>query len=363
MQIAEFTVGELPDFVNSSLWQQLEPKPITRLRAISQFHNPRAKKDDIALIIAYENNQLLGVVGLLPNLINGQAHLVANSNTCWWADPVKGKQIAVPLFLKAFARCNQRMFMTNCTPHTLSILQKTSWFNFPQTAPGRRGFLRFNLHEVVPIKFPKTIRLKTALKIVDSTVNFLLTPVRFVNLLRFTRNVPHVEYSNSPDSSMTEYIEQNSENEFIRRTGPELEWILNFPWLIEKNTNQEPVEYPFSHIVKQFEQYFVKISVSGKTIGLLLISIRDGHMKIPYAYLHEEDACQVLKVVYQQAVIKKAVTLTVFHPKLSTIIDSVPHPFIFRKKIKRLMAISKQITHLYETYPVLQDGDGDVVFT
>lgn len=365
MQIAEFTVDELPGFVDSSLWQQLEPKPITRLRAISQFQNPRAKKDDIALIIAYENNQLLGVVGLLPNLINGQAQLVVNSNTCWWADPVKGKQIAVPLFLKALARCNQRMFMTNCTPHTLSILQKTNWFNFPQTTPGRRGFLRFNLHEVIPTKLPKTIKLKTALKIVDSILNFLLTPVQLINQHRFTKNVPHVEYFNSTTPSMIEYIEQNSGNEFIRRTGPELEWIVKFPWVTEKKANQkqEPVEYPFSHIVRKFEQYFVKISVSDKTIGLLLISIRDGHMKIPYAYLHEENAPQVLQVIYQQAVIKKVVTLTVFYPKLSTFMDSVPHPFVFMKKIKRLMAISKQITHLYETYPEIQDGDGDVVFT
>ncbi len=50
MQITEISVAQLPDFVSSKLWQQLCPKPITILRAISQFRNPLANPDDIALI-------------------------------------------------------------------------------------------------------------------------------------------------------------------------------------------------------------------------------------------------------------------------------------------------------------------------
>lgn len=365
MQLAEITVAELPDFVNSSLWNQLTPKPLTSLRAISQFHNPRASGIDTALIIAYEDNNLIGLVGLLPNLINGQVGQIANSNTCWWVDPVKGKQLAIPLFLKAFAKCNQRMFMTNCTPHTLSILQKTSWFEFPETEPGRRGFLKFNLHEVIPVKFPATLKLKPLLKTMDLTINLLLIPFRKINRFRFTKNVPQVEYLDSLNQELYSFIETHSQNEFIRRSGAELEWIMQYPWIMKKaNDNSfSSVEYPFSHLVKNFEQYFVKITESGQTIGLLFISIRDGHFKVPYAYFQEKDGSRILKVIYQQAVLKKVVTLTVFCPKLAKLMDSAAHPFIFKKKIKRLIAISKHLSAFYQQYPEIQDGDGDVVFT
>ena len=366
MQLAEITVAELPDFVKSDLWQQLTPKPLTFLRAISQFRNPRANQNDYALIFAHENNILIGLVGLLPDLINGQPGKPVSSNTCWWVHPEKGKQLAIPLFLKAFALCNQRMFMTDCTPHTISILEKTNWFDFPETSPGIRGFMKFNLHEVVPAKLPSLSKIKPLLKLTDYTLNLLLIPYQKIVRSRIMKNNGlEVEYLVSLDSELHAFIENHSQNEFTRRSGKELEWIIQNPWIMEKNPDHSVsrVEYPFSHSVESFGQYFVKISANSQTIGLLFISIRDGHLKVPYAYFHEKNARQVLKVIYQQAIIKKAITLTIFYPKLVNLMDSVLNPFIFKKKIKRLVALSKQLPGYYQTYHEFQDGDGDVVFT
>jgi hypothetical protein len=365
MQIEEIKVADLPNFVKSELWHQLTTKPLTVLRAISQFHNPRANPNDIALIFAHENNELIGLAGILPNLINGQVVLPASSNTCWWVHPEKGKQLAFPLFMKAFATCGQRMFMTDCTPHTLGILKKTNWFEIPDITPGIRGFLKFNLHELIPAKLPSTRKLKPLLKLADKTFNLLIVPYRKLRWSRVMRSLPEVEYLNSLDQELHTFIENHSQNEFIRRTGKELEWILKFPWITGSDTDQSKtlVKYPFSHIVESFEQYFVKITSSNQMIGLLLISARDGHIKVPYVYFQEKDARMVLKVIYQQALLKKAVTLTVFNPVLVNMMDSVVHPFIFKKKIKRLVAISKNLFDDYRKYPLIQDGDGDIVFT
>ncbi|MDO9613153.1 MAG: hypothetical protein Q7J86_01340, partial [Bacteroidota bacterium] len=262
MQIAEIKVADLPDFVMSELWQQLTTKPLTVLRAISQFHNPRANPNDIALIFASENDELIGLAGLLPEFINGQPGIKASSNTCWWVHPEKGKQLAFPLFMKAFALCGQRMFMTDCTPHTLSILKKTNWFDIPDTAPGIRGFLKFNLHGLIPAKLPSTRKLKPLLKLTDQTFNFLIVPYKRLLWSRIMRILPEVEYLYSLDQELHTFIETHSQNEFIRRTGKDLEWILKFPWITGSDTDQSKtlVKYPFSHIVESFEQYFVKIT-------------------------------------------------------------------------------------------------------
>ena len=365
MPLKEIKIADLPDFVNSELWRQLTPKPITKLRALSQFHNPRASMEDIALIIAYDNDDLIGLVGLLPNLINGQENQIACSNTCWWAHPGKGKQLAIPLFFKAFALCGQRMFMTDCTPHTLSILKKTNWFEFPDTQPGTRGFLKFNLHEIIPAKIPATLKLQSLLKLTDQTLNFLLAPYQKAVRSRFIKNIPKAECLTSLNEELYTFIKNHSHDEFTRRSGKELEWIIKFPWIMGQNTDQPiaTVEYPFSQFAESFEQYFIKITSSDQTIGLLFISVKNGHLKVPYAYFHEKDASPVLRVIYQQAMLKNVVTLTLFNPPLVSAMDSRAHPFLFRKKIKRLMAISKQLSSLYHQYPDLQDGDGDVAFT
>ncbi len=365
MKLIEIKIAELPDFIAGSQWQLLSPKPLTLLRAVSQFQNPRAKPDDTALIIASENNTLLGLVGLLPDFINGQADQPASSNSCWWVNPEKGKHLAVPLFLKAFANCSQRMFMTDCTPHTRNILEKTNWFDFPETEPGIRGFLKFNLQEVIPAKFPATRKLKFLLKFSDSILNFLLIPYHIHMHSRIMKDGPTMEYPDVLKQEMQTFIEIHSQNEFTRRSATDLEWIIQHPWIREKRSDQSghPIDYPFSHLVEKFEQYFLKVSTSGQTVGLLLISVRDGHMKVPYVYFNDQQAPLILRAIYQQAILQNAVTLTVFSPGLVCLMNSDVHPFIFKKKINQLIAISKQLSGSYLNYPKIQDGDGDVVFT
>lgn len=365
MQITEIKVGGLVDFVEGNLWQNLSPKPITLLRAISQSKNPRANPDDVALIIAYEDNRLLGLVGLLPDFIHGEASRPASSNSCWWADPQKGKHLAVPLFLKAFALCNQRMFMTDCTPHTLQILAKTNWFDFPETPSGIRGFLNVNLHEVIPSKFPSTGKFRNLLKLGDYCLNTVLLPYLKLKQNRFKKIGIGVEYLSVLNEEMHRFIDVHSQDEFIRRSGIDLEWIVQNPWIKQINNEKRAVsaEYPFSHLVKQFKQYFVKVTDSGQTIGLLLISLRDEHLKVSYSYYHENHAQQVINVIYRECLLQKAVTLTVFSPELVKRMNTDPHPFIFKKRIRRLIAVSNQLSDSYQKYIAKQDGDGDGVFT
>ena len=158
---------------------------------------------------------------------------------------------------------------------------------------------------------------RSLLKLADQILNFLILPYRIIVQYVIMKDRMQVECLNSLDQELHRFIELHSQNEFIRRTGKDLEWILKFPWIIESNSGQSktPVEYPFSHIVGSFEQYFVKITSSSQTIGLLLISVKDGHMKVPYVYFQEKDARMVFKVIYQQALLKKAVTLTVLDRK------------------------------------------------
>jgi hypothetical protein len=163
---------------------------------------------------------------------------------------------------------------------------------------------------------------------------------------------------------MNKFIETHSTNEFARRSATELEWIIQHPWIKQNDKKSiSPPDYPFSHLVKEFNQYFVKIEDANQLIGLLFISVRDGHLKVPYAYFEDHAASLIVKAIYFETVRQKAVTLTVFSPKLVQQMNSVSHPFLFKKRVRRLIAIPKELSDLYQKYPKIQDGDGDVVFT
>ncbi len=365
MQILEIKVGELVGFTAGDLWKQLSPKPITDLRALSQSLNPRAKPDDVALVVAFENGILLGLVGLMPDCINGNPDQPICSNSCWWAHPEKGKHIAVPLFLKAFSLCSQRLFMTDCTPHTIEILGKTNLFDFPETTSGIRGFLKFNFHELVPAKFPATHKLRPILNRADQILNFPVALCQKIYASKFLKNGPQIEYPVSLNPELKVFIKQHSENEFTRRSADDLEWIRQFPWIKRKTsaTLSVSMDYPFSYLTVNFVQYFVKITDQGRLVGLLFISVRDGHMRVPYTWFDDKNTDRVLMAIYRQALLKNATALSIFNPRLAILANATPHPFLFKKKIIRLMAISKQLSDNYHRYPEIQDGDGDVVFT
>lgn len=365
MQVLEIRVSELESFVQSDLWKRVEPKPITGLRAISQARNPRAQPDDVALIIAFGENVLLGLAGLLPDWSGAVQQLKTYSNSCWWAHPEKGRHLAVPLFLKALSRANQRMFLTDCTPHTYKILQQTGLFFFPETPAGLKGFLRIRPGELLPARFPGARKLLPLLKIADSALALIFFPYLKLNQGLYAKKAPETVCKQSIDPEMEVFISQHSSREFTRRTAADLRWIMQYPWICEKTGSdfQEQLQYPFSHLVGQFSQYWLNVYVSGKLAGLLFFSLRDGHMKIPYVYFDDQFAGKIVDAVYFQALKEKVVSLTVFNPRLVAAMKLQSKPFIFSKETKKLTAISKALAGEYENCPEFQDGDGDVVFT
>jgi hypothetical protein len=201
--------------------------------------------------------------------------------------------------------------------------------------------------------------------VADTLLNFSFLPFHYFCRVRFSERHLKTEFVSKLEQELHQFITSHSASEFVRRSVIELEWILQFPWIRLKTgeKNENHVDYPFSHMVRSFEQYVLKISEGNKTVGVIMISIRDGYMKVPYAYMEKENAVKVLQVIYQQALQKNATTLTVFHPELAEEMQRGKHPFIFRKKIRRLVAISKTLTKLHQKYSRLQDGDGDMVFT
>ncbi|MFY9151268.1 MAG: hypothetical protein WAO52_04570 [Prolixibacteraceae bacterium] len=365
MQILEIKVSELNDFVTGNLWQHLTPKPITALRAISQAQNPRANPEDVALIIAFEKEMLLGLVGLLPDLIHGHSDQKIYSNSCWWAHPEKGKHLAVPLFLKAFSMAGRRMFMTDCTPHTMQILEKTMLFDFPETGMGIRGFLKFNLHEILPAKFPGTRKIKSFLKLCDQILNPIAGTFQKITSGKFLKTELKVERMDSFTSEMTSFIETHSADEFTRRSAADLKWIRLFPWIKKNSPDQHfsPVGYPFSYLTDDFKSYFLKVSDQEKLIGLLYLTVRDGHMKVPYVYFDDSNSDKVLQVIYSQAIQNNVTTLTIFNARLVAQMDRKTHPFLIKKKIRRMVSVAKNLSQDFQKFPVLQDGDGDVAFT
>jgi len=81
-----------------SLWQG-DVIPISKHRALSFVHNPRAKEDDLVLIVAFEGNNVIGFRGALPDTfyIGNKKHPFVWGSSWWVAESHLGKELGTQM--------------------------------------------------------------------------------------------------------------------------------------------------------------------------------------------------------------------------------------------------------------------------
>jgi hypothetical protein len=359
MNIREVKVSELVDFVESEEYSRLDVKPISPLRAVSQFYNPVANPDDTALVFASENNILLGFAGLLPDKLNIDDSPVS-SNSGWWIKPGKN-HLALPIFLRALQKCNNRMFFTDCSAQTKSILEKTGLFGFLPQINGERYFLRFCLSEVMNRKGAYEM-VTSAFGMFDIALNSLFS-LR-MKLFMTSKKLKNASIYAVPviDDELSEFITEHSHDNILKQTGQKLNWIMLHSWLTTDQSTAG-IRYPFSYRVENYSQEILLIKKQNEICGVLLLTIRDGMASVPYIFYRKEyikDIALQIRVYLENI---KAESVVVFNPQLRRAMKIAGFPSVYTKKITRFAGYSNDLKPTFEKNRYFQDGDGDVAFT
>jgi len=364
MEIISYTPVTILDFVSSDQFQSLKHLPISKHRAVSYAQNPRAAASDKILFVAYENDEVAGYLGALPDRLfyrNEWKRMTWLS--CFWVDPqFRGKEISKKLFECAMKEWNETAIITNMKPGTLKIYERTGYFHSPDSIEGTRGYLRFNLAEVLPPRGGFYSRIKPLLEVFDFSLNL----VNAIRLLFYPGYKPdpgiRCEYVEEISDETGAFIDGCNERYLSRRGKPELEWICRYPWVMEQEKEDaDSRRYYFSSISKRFFSQLVEFrDAEGTVSGFMMLSVRNNHLTVPYSFFRSGMETTLVKFLFNTMLDFQLNMLTVFQPKLSAEIRNKRTPFIFKKKIIRPYFLPKTME-----FPELafQDGDGDCVFT
>ena len=367
MEIKTYNSAQLYELILSESFIRMPVVPISTHRAISHINNPRADDDDTLMIIAYENDEMIGYLGVLADTIfadNGTA-LKCGWLSCMWVNPVlRGKGIAKQLLATAFREWQDRILVTEFTPEAKGLYDRSGGFNDLRINQGLRCYLRFNLHEVLPKKSEKYKPYKPILKLGDSIANV-------PNAIRLSFSKPELsgrisfEQISEVDESLDAYVRSKQNTGFERRTAAELNWILKYPWLLQSAPTSESERYHFSSVSERFLNLTYKLTEGKQAKGYLHFTIRDGHLKIPYAYFESEHLPDVVQYIYLIMQDYKLSMLTVFHSEIVRFFQSQSTPFIYLRSIRRHYIISKLLdAHFTDRDQLMiQDGDADCAFT
>ncbi len=348
MEIKTISISELPSFVTSDLYKNSKHCPITIHRAISQSKNPRATKEDPALIIAIEKEDIVGYIGFLPDKIDDSKVFW---NSCWWVDD-NYKTIAIPLLLNFIKVGKEQIILTDFTPHTREIIERLNFFTITKLDDGFRGYLKFNLSEILPQRNKKLVSFTFLLKAFDSIANAIVSP-------KIKETSLKAETANQLTESDGRFITKHSQQELIKRNSSELEWIMNNPWV--KNTTENYDNYHFTASAKDFSTSIIRLTDKENLIAIIYLRQLNHQLTIPFIYYEEQHLDQITQYIYNESLKRNCISITTFNSELKSRFKN-NFKFVINRDLNRDFAYHNSIQQIIKTPVILQDGDSDVAF-
>ena len=124
MQIREIKHHQLQEYIDSEEYKLTRHVAISKQRAISHIRNPRAKADDLVLVLIYEQEEMVAYLGVFADDLyfsTGNEHVGWLS--CMWVNPImRGKGIAKKLITTVFEAWNYKILVTEFTPAAKGVL-------------------------------------------------------------------------------------------------------------------------------------------------------------------------------------------------------------------------------------------------
>ena len=340
--------------------------PITRHRALSHIHNPRAEDEDILMLLAHSSSELVGYLGVLADWIyesDGTRHK-CGWLSCMWVDPnFRGQGISKRLVKTALEYWSQNILVTEFTAAAKGLYDKVGAFRDLQILEGIRLYRRLDLAKILPPKRAFFAKIKGVLTYIDYASNLVLD-ARFL----FDRpgNIKHMSYIDSLDAEVRNFIQSKSTGHLFSRQSQEIDWILQYPWIIKApSVDDFSARYHFSSVDSDFSFSAIKLkNERGAMTGFLLFAKRGKNLKLPYCFYDAEQLPKIICIIKMHLKKWHISTFTVFH---KAIVEQLAKQYTFsfyKKKIKRHFIISKKLDHfIIGNVHLIQDGDADCAFT
>src|SRR5215216_4877386 len=114
MEIKTLTPAQLQAFIETDEFKAMPVIPISTHRALSHVTNPRVEPNDVIMIMAYEEDKMVGYLGVLADRIyNDTGSFKCGWLSCMWVDPtLRGRGIAKHLLSTAFANWQNHILVT-----------------------------------------------------------------------------------------------------------------------------------------------------------------------------------------------------------------------------------------------------------
>lgn len=368
MVINNYTKLDLEKLLDDPLFWNQETIPISRNRILSQIHNPRCNSEDILLSTVILNEKLEGFIGFLPehihdNGINKKVYWIST----WWSNPESSlRGVGTILLLNGLKTHQGKLGVSVFTPDAKKIYDQLGIF----TAINHfNGFHHIYSLSYVQIKkrIPQINSFPHLFKWLFSIINQCIFLTQKVLWKQITRKIkPHTVSSlELLNEEVQQFISPFLEKDLTKRDIEIFNWVFSYPWVsIKPTTFQNDPKYPFSRycdISFEYKNILIR-NEQEDVIVLMIVTIHDDILKVPYIYCLPEDysiaAFEVMRIVKDKGIS----IVTVFNEKLNQALrKGLLH---IRTPYKKEMIVTDEfLKEITQSEVTIQDGEADWIFT
>jgi hypothetical protein len=367
MEIKTLTVDGLTTALLSEDFWHTKILPITKHRALSYCHNPRADKDDPVLLVAYQDNRVIGYLGILPDIIfaNDAMHKLGWL-TSWWVDPsFASTGVGTVLLFKALNAYRQKLGVSGSSSAARKALDATQKFWAIKTLKGLDIKLRFNGSGSFLRKRPALKPLRLLLKLfdglTDEIANFRSHTWQRHNAVLRPLTFEHISFI---DEETDQFIQRHSRQDLTRKAAVDLNWIMSYPWILSAPRNESAgKKYYFSSRADRFFYLGVKVfEHHNGMVGFFLLNVRDDRMSVIFSYFDRRHALSIAAAAVLHALKMDVRVLRFYDELLVERFSELDCPHWSVKRVSRGFSLSKALADVPLTDCRLHGGDGDLAF-
>ncbi len=367
MEIKTFTVADLRTALLSEDFWLTKTLPITKHRALSYSRNPRADKDDPVLLVAYQDNQVIGYLGILPDKIFvNSAVYKFGWLTSWWVNPSCAMTgVGAVLLFKALNAYHQHLGVSGGSKEARKSLHASQKFIALKPLKGLEIRFRFNVTGAVCRKLPTLKMLRVLFKLfdvmLDEIVNFrYFFWKRRDNICRRLT----FEYISTIDEETDQFIHRHHQHDLTRKGKIDLNWIMMYPWILSAPLKDSAGKrYYFSSRAERFFYLGVKVfEQNNEMAGFFMLKVRDDRMSVVYSYFESQHALAIAAAVVYHALAMDVSALSLYDESLAKSFSKLRCPHGSAKAVSRGFSLSKAFADIPLAGYRIHGGDGDLAF-
>lgn len=354
-------------FSNNEFWENTF-LPISKHRLYAHFKNPNLKSEDIVLLLAYLDEEMVGYMGVFIDYIktNSIERRIGWLST-WWVHPkTKGTGIGREILNSMYKENDGYIGISQFTASAKRVYDKSGYFTTLKENKGIKAVLRSNLAFVVPIFFPNLNKMSPYLNKIDGFLNFFINFKLAIQAVTVRKELVHikVEYLSVLDNECISIIKKFSTNDLSEKTPQFFEWLKAYKWVLKAPLIEmtDDAKYQFSMYDGEFEIFFIKILERKQCVGFIVLQKRNYVSKVLFTYFDTSKHSKVVSNIIKLENIKQNTREIICYAE--PINDHLRKSKIFlynRKKLKHSL-ISQAFNQTNFEHIRMNFGDGDCSF-